>query len=179
MSPTTNYAEHMAKRKRNKGRPAGPIGPDNYLEMYPGLDPGPAFGYAPDPGVSIDPQTIDQGMHSREQALRNVMGQMDGPRQTQRFAEIGRGTMNRPEFAYPGNPNRNPFEMPLAAVQQAAQGPQGPALDARGVQIPPQILAAMDRMRTLRDQPGIQTDGEQAQADFLARGGARRSTLWG
>jgi hypothetical protein len=112
------------------------------------------------------------------------MSQIDGPKRRKRYADIGREAV-RPEFDYPGNPLRNPFEMPLEAVQRLAapapqaQGGYGQALDARGVQIPPQILAAMDRMRALQAQPGIQTDGEQVEADFRRRGGARRSTLWG
>lgn len=114
----------------------------------------------------------------RGQALRHIMGQIDGKRRKRKMANIGREALN-PEFAYEGDPNRDPFQAPFAVTIPAPTGPMGPALDAGGQQIPPQILAAMQAMRARAAMPGIQTDGEQVEADFRRRGGYQRSPLWG
>lgn len=115
----------------------------------------------------------------RRQAIRKTFGDQDDltPSPAPRF-RFGPPT-TRPEFDYAGDEFRNPFEMPLEAYRQPMRQRQAPMpgpTDLQGRAIAPEILAAMDEMRRRRDMPGVQTTGEQVEAQFRAR--PRPRALW-
>lgn len=116
---------------------------------------------------------------SREQYLRRVISLIP-QRQRQGSPQAFGPESTSPEFAYPATPYRDPFMAPLPALQvQAGRGRAGGSpRDARGMVIAPEILRAMDLMRAKR-AAGFKTHGDQAREEFLQRGGARVSPLWG
>lgn len=111
---------------------------------------------------------------SRDQTLRHIMSMIDQQRQQNRVSYAPEAIS--PQFAYPGNPYRNPFEAPLGALQSAAQAVARP-VDAGGRPISPQILAAMDRMRQRRAQ-GFMTAGQLLDQQARQQGLYNPSPLW-
>lgn len=108
----------------------------------------------------------------RKQSLQNIFRLMDERSITpaDQLVDFGPEALD-PRFAYQGNPGRDPF--------QPVMGAPSPTLARPGRQdIPPWVLQAAAELQAKR-RMGFKSDGDLAREAFLARGGARRSPLWG